>query len=143
MSSCVIYWVTTRLLTSSYVSNQVTSRLLMSNYVSNQVIAKMSIHESNWPTSFLLTSSCASNLVTARLLTSKYGSYFESSQAEAATEMATKEQEATDAGDKYRDLQRELEEVVALLADEMDKMNRVKQQMAQGLSCIALSEIKK
>ncbi|XP_071802361.1 uncharacterized protein [Asterias amurensis] len=51
--------------------------------------------------------------------------------AEAATEMANKEQEATDAGDKYRDLQRELEEVVALLADEMDKMNRVKQQMAQ------------
>ncbi len=51
--------------------------------------------------------------------------------AEAATEMASKEQEANDAGEKYRDLQRELEEVVALLADEMDKMNRVKQQMAQ------------
>ena len=54
-------------------------------------------------------------------------------QAQAATEMAAKEQEGADAGEKYRDLQQELEEVVALLAEEMEKVNRVKQQMAQGM----------
>ncbi|XP_022094925.1 centriolin-like [Acanthaster planci] len=51
--------------------------------------------------------------------------------AEAATEMANKEQEVSDAGEKYRDLQQELEEVVALLAQELEKVNQVKQQMAK------------
>ncbi|XP_038069812.1 centriolin-like [Patiria miniata] len=52
--------------------------------------------------------------------------------AEAATEISSKEQELTDAGDKYQDLQRELEEIVALLSEEMENVNQVKEQVAQA-----------